>query len=210
MSTAATPVRYVMTLIVVLVLMAGLIVFTSGHVQAATNKSVTFTVSWTFKSKPLDVCIVFTEQGTIHYTLGVLNSGNFSWLNQKLTDPTLSADVHWYNGGRCIGPSTVTKISMGQFWTGYSCNFNPLLSVWGVTFGNWPSCGSRDWAEYMTSYGSGAHFIQYNSGSPTAFGDYTAYYLYPPCYGVYVSATANERNVTGSFSSSAKAVCLPS
>lgn len=45
MSTARTPVRYVMTLIAVLVLMAGLIVFTPGHVQAATNKSVTLTMS---------------------------------------------------------------------------------------------------------------------------------------------------------------------
>jgi hypothetical protein len=209
MSTGRATIWNVMTLIAVLVLIAGLVVFTSGNAQAATNKSVTFTKSWTFKSKPLDVCIIFTEQGTIHYTVGMLKYGNFYWSNQRLTDPTLSAAVHWYNGGSCVSPSTVTTISMAQFWTGHSCNFNPSLSVWRVRFGGWPSCGSRDWAQYVTSYGSGADFTQYNSGSPTVLGDYIAYYLNPPCYGVYVRATANERNDSGSFNSSVKDVCLP-
>src|SRR5262249_56321815 len=104
------------------------------------------------------------------------NGGSRVGTNQKLTAPKLTADVHTYGGGSCIGPSTVTKLSMTQYWTGYACSFNPSLSVsvpWGISFGGWPSCSDRNRAHHASSYGSGAAFTQNNTGSPTKFGSFT-------------------------------------
>jgi hypothetical protein len=141
----------------------------SAGAQAAPVKTVSFSKSWVFKSRPLRVCVYFTLRGRITYTTSFSGRGVVFWENQRLAGPTLEADIHTYGGGSCIGPSTLTRISMGQYWSGYECGFNPSLSVslpWGISFGGWPSCGSRTRAAHVSSYGGSSFYIQYNGGSP--------------------------------------------
>jgi hypothetical protein len=185
----------------------------SASPQAKTHKSVRFKESWTFKSKPLGECVAFDVTGRIKYNAVTNGHSSVFWTDQKLTLPTIFAKVYAYKHGRCTHRrATVTKIDMGQYWTGYSCSFNPSLSVslpWGISFGGWPSCGSRNRAEHKSSYGKGASFTQNNTGSPTAFGNYTGTAQSPPCYGVFVGSTAYRHNTSDSFESSAKKICLP-
>jgi len=180
--------------------------------DAAAVKSVSFSRSWTFKSAPIHVCVVFTVSGKITYTAVGGPHGVVEWRNQRLTDPTLIASVHAYGGGSCIGPSTLTRISMTQLWSGWSCSFNPSISAslpWGVSFGGWPDCGSRNRARHHTSYGASSFYEQFNSGSHTGFGSYTGFPPSIPCYGVFVTATMYQRNISDSFSSGVREVCLP-
>jgi hypothetical protein len=148
-----------------------------------------------------------------------LQSGEryWEWKNIKLTAPKITADIHTYGGGSCIGPATVNKLTMGQYWTGYSCVFNPSLSVsipWGISFGGWPSCGNRHRAGFSTTYNTTSSvYTQNNSGSPTGFGNVaSAVRSNHPCYGVFISAVAYVGSSSDSFGassgSSSRRVCL--
>src|SRR5690348_1923787 len=85
--------------------------------QISKNFKVTYNKSWTFKSRVLRICVIFSVHGnfTYHVTstperFGLL----FTWSNQRANNPTLEADIHAYSGGSCIGPAAATGISMGQ------------------------------------------------------------------------------------------------
>ncbi len=147
----------------------------SGTAQALT-RSQSFNVSWTFKSKKLGVCVTFSVSGKISYT-AVQGPHSMLWKDQKLKSPTLTAKVHAYNKGRCTGSAKLRKISMGQFWTGYSCSFNPSLSAsapCGVSIGGWPSCGNRKRAGFTSNPdGPSAVFHQYNTGARVSFANHT-------------------------------------
>jgi hypothetical protein len=186
----------------------------TGGAPAAANKSVSFDKSWSFKSKAIGACVTFRVTGKIVYSTVASGRapGVVLWQNQQLKAPKLTANVRSYNGGSCIGPEALSKISMGQLWTGYSCSFNPSMSVsipWGVSVGGWPSCGSRKRASHSSSYGPGGSYTQNNTGSPTKFGNFTGSTSHVPCYGVYVSSTAYNGNTSDSFGSAAREVCLP-
>ena len=192
------------------------ILLASGVAQAATS-SKSYKATWTFKAQPLGICVLFTATGKINYSVAQ-GPHSAQWTNIKLTAPKLTAAIHAYSGGSCSGPGTVTKLSMGQFWTGYSCSFNPSLSVsapWGASIGGWPSCGNRKRASLSTTYTTTSPtYTQNNTGSPTTFGNYTAAGPDPahPCYGVFVSAVAFKGSTSDSFGatqgSSSRKVCL--
>jgi hypothetical protein len=188
----------------------------SGTAQALT-RSQSFNVSWTFKSKKLGVCVTFSVSGKISYT-AVQGPHSVLWKDQELKSPTLTTKVHAYNKGRCTGSAKLRKISMGQFWTGYSCSFNPSLSAsapWGVSIGGWPSCGNRKRAGFTSNPdGPSAVFHQYNTGARVSFANHTgATKANDPCYGVFVSATAYRGSDSESFGinsgSKSRKVCLP-
>ncbi len=185
------------------------------------NYKVTFAKYWTFKSRPLGICAVFSVKGTITYSVSLTGVGriglDYKYTSQHLNDSTLEADIHAYSGGSCSGPATVTGMSMGQDWTGYGCSYNPSISIsvpWAVSFGFWPSCGNRNQAEHHHHYGGTyTYYVQYNSGDKASFGTYNSYVgdgqrPHPPCYGVYVSGTPYEHNKSDSYASGSQKVCL--
>lgn len=200
-------------LILIVALAAAPVLLTPAGAQATPVKTVSFSKSWVFKSRPLQVCVYFTLRGKITYTTTTTGRGVSFWNNQRLTGPTLEADIHTYGGGSCIGPSALSRITLGQYWSGYECGFNPSLSVslpWGVSFGGWPSCGTRTRAAHVSSYGAASFYVQYNGGSPTRFGAYAGDAQNPPCYGVFVAATMYQGpNISDSFASFSREVCLP-
>lgn len=204
-------------------------VATAGSASAAApsvsvplgNFKHSYKESWTFKSKDIGICVTFTVTGSITYSVSYSPTGKFeftyTWSKQKLNNPTLQAVIHGYNGGRCNKAAKATDMDMGQNWTGYECSFNPSLSFslpWAVSFGFWPSCSQRNQAEYHHFYpGTYSSYTQYNSGDPGGFGNYNSVIPIdgtpkPPCYGVYVSGTAYEKNKTDSYVSGSKQVCL--
>jgi hypothetical protein len=155
--------------------------------------------TWTFRSKKLHRCIKFRDKGTIHFTRQALPNPHdpppeFKFTSIKLTDPLLTATVtHYTKSHKCTTRATLSKLSMGQHWTGYSCSFNPSLSAsfpWGVSIGGWPNCGNRRQARFTgPPFGRSSHYTQANSGSPTRFGNETInFQAAAPCYGVFVSA----------------------
>lgn len=168
--------------------------------------------SWLFKSRPLRRCIAIRTHGTITYTaVGHPNPRNppptITFEKIKLTNPVVAASVtRLLSNGHCGSSARVSKLSLGQDWTGYSCSFNPSLSVsfpWGVSFAGWPTCGNRNQAGYMTTYGRGSSFRQSNSGSPTRFGDVTIdYQQSAPVYGVVGSVVAYVGTRSDSFDAS--------
>ncbi len=203
-------------IVAVLALAISTVLAMSGTAQALT-RSQPVNVSWTFKSKKLGVCVTFSVTGKISYT-AVQGPHSVLWKDQVLKSPTLTAKVHAYNKGRCTGSAKLRKISMGQFWTGYSCSFNPSLSAsapWGVGIGGWPSCGNRKRAGFTSNPdGPSVVFHQFNTGARVSFGNHTgATKANDPCYGVFVTATAYRGSNSESFGinsgSKSRKVCLP-
>jgi hypothetical protein len=185
------------------------------------NFTKTYKATWTFKSPNIGACVVFIATGKITYAVYYSVNDKFhlrySWQTQRLGSPTVEADIHAYANGSCIGPGTATGMSLGQAWTGYACNFNPSLQVsipWSLGFSFWPSCGDREQAAYDHYYpGTYTFYKQYNSGVPASFGNYDSVIPVdtkpkPPCYGLYVSGTVYERNISDSYVSGAGQVCL--
>jgi hypothetical protein len=123
--------------------------------------------------------------------------------------------------------ASVTSLDEAQYWSGYDCSFTPSISVsypWGFSVGGWPDCGNRARAWWSTSYGSGSHFEQFNTGNPTPDTFRNEYVTPPiggspepagPCYGVYVTSTIKLHTgstwISDSFSvskSEAQQVCV--
>jgi len=168
--------------------------------------------SWLFKSHSLRRCIRIRTHGTITYT--AVKHPNprdppptITFEKIRLTDPVITASVTRLSStGRCGSAATLSKLELGQHWTGFSCSFNPSLSVsfpWGVSIGGWPNCGDRRQAEFTTTYGRGSFFKQSNSGSPTRFGDVTIeFQQVAPSYGVFASVVAFVGTRSDSFGAS--------
>jgi hypothetical protein len=163
----------------------------------------TYTATWTFRDASLQRCVTYTVTGGIKYNTQVWEpSGVIQWTNQRLSPPpTLGARVYAYAGGRCGGTAKLYTISIGQHWSGYSCDFNPSVSFaapWGIGVSFWPSCGDRSQVGYTSDYGSGSSYTQYTSGvPPVTFGFYESLIDEPPCYGLYV----NSQNYVSSHTS---------
>jgi hypothetical protein len=172
--------------------------------QTTTSGSQSYSKSVTWKSPRLGVCVIFTVSGkftytlTNWYTISKFPVEQWTWSKIQLNSPTLVASVHFYGGGSCIGPATVSSIYMVQHWSGYSCSYNPQISFGAgfppsvsLGFAAWPTCGSKEQVAYYGNYGPGAAFYQYNDGSPASFADFTSgAKTSPPCYGAFVSAQA--------------------
>jgi hypothetical protein len=182
---------------------------------------VSYSRSWIFKSHIVSRCVKLHAYGTIHYKVVLISPPRqlVEYEDIKLTSPTISAKVYHYSRGRCTSRAQLTKIKLGQFWTGFACSFNPSLSVsapWGVSFGGWPSCGKRNKAGFTTVYGkikADRTYVQGNSGSPTVFGNDTKSQAdSPPCYGVISTTTAYVGGHSDSFGASngtsSRKVCL--
>jgi hypothetical protein len=211
-----------MSTIGVLVLAVSPMFVASGVSQAgtATPGNAGFTAPynrvWTFKSRPLRVCVAYRVIGKITYTVNTTGHGGWVWRNQKLNDPTLSANVWRYRLGKCN--STHVKLSdihFAQYWTGYSCSFNPSLGVgvpFAISLSGWPSCGNRITANYPDYNPSSQSVYKQNNtgGVKVTFAEYVANTEKPgPCYGVYVSSRIRIGGSDDSFASSVGKVCLP-
>jgi hypothetical protein len=132
----------------------------------------------------------------------------WQWLNPTVIDPTLSASVHDYTNGSCIGPATLTKLFMRQSWAGHECTFNPSIGLspgrgpWGISISGWPSCHDRSQAQHGSTYPTtDAAYVQHNTGSPFSYGDFSTPIIFDqtpkgPCYGVFANAEAWVRNIT--------------
>ena len=177
----------------------------------------TYTATWTFKDGPLRRCVTYTVSGSIKYDTQVLEpSGDIAWTSQRLSpQPTFGASVRAYGNGRCGRTAKLYKISMGQHWSGYSCDFNPSISFsapWGIGVSFWPSCGDKRQVGYTSDYGSSSSYTQYTSGvPPVTFGNYFGLPGQNPCYGLYVSSQNYVSSHTSNiYQSSVRKLCLAS
>lgn len=198
---------------------------TPENPDAGTRRTHPYKVSWTFKSGDIHRCVLFTAEGKFVYISRPGAAGRvpiWEWRDQKVLDPTITAEVHHDSDGSCTGPATLIKLTMGQFWAGHACTFNPSLSVsfpWGVSLGAWPSCGPRKQAGFSTTYNTtDSAYTQHNSGSPVGFADYNAPLIpdqpiHKPCYAVFPHAVAFVKGVSDSFGANhgapARKICLP-
>jgi hypothetical protein len=180
-----------------------------NKVLVTQRHKIHYNKSWTWKSHALGTCTVLRVTGYFKYTTKT-GRYNVQYVNQVVNSPRLTAYVDGLRNGHCTRSANVSKYQIAQHWTGYSCSFNPHISVsatiTGLSVGisGWPSCGNRNQAIYSTGYGSGNHAIQDNTGSPIAFGDTTSYGspASPPplvCYGVYPSAEIWKPHHSDSF-----------
>lgn len=183
---------------------------------------ITYSKTWIFRSHLIGRCVKLHAYGTIHYKVVIISPPRqlVEYESIKLTNPTISAKIYHFSRGRCTSRASVSKITLGQDWTGFSCSYNPSLSVsapWGVSFGAWPSCGNRNQAGHTTTYGRirpRKTYVQGNSGSPTLFGNSTKSQSdTPPCYGVIATTTAYLSGKSDSYGASngrtsSRQVCL--
>ena len=183
-----------------------------GHVSEVLGHwTAKYSKTFTFKSRDLGVCAKFTASGKITYTTTyttAVKAAFVHWIDQVVKDPTLKVVLFNYS---CTKRQGVHGVSIGQHWTGYSCSFNPSISVdasvdgLSLSVSAWPSCGDRQQAIYKTHYGGGSQHIQFNSGSPIGFGEYTdqvtgvGLLFPPPCYGVYPSAVIYDHGNSDSY-----------
>lgn len=213
--------RLMQRMAVALIFAGGLVLIPQAASASTTANTDTFSESWSFVSTPLTVCITFTLKGTITYqatAMGSIGGTHFSVHAIHLNDPVLKAVVrHWtLNSGCTLSSENLSKISLDQHWTGYSCSFNPTLSVaapWGVAVSGWPSCGNRKQASYSSEYSTGSTYTQNNTAAQATFGNQSSVATKPTvCFGVFVSAVAYEKTASDSYASgngsSAKKFCL--
>jgi hypothetical protein len=177
---------------------------------------VKFDMNWKFRTHVLKgLCIKFSISGNFTYKIyesSTTHAAQLHWENQQLNDPALIETTYNY---QCTKRYSVQGITMSQSWSGYSCSFNPSITAGvsvagsgvsiGISISGWPSCGNKTQVVYSSMYGSGSRHPQYNTGSPTAFGNYTdpitgvGLLNPPPCYGAFPSAVVNYRNGSDSF-----------
>ena len=173
------------------------------------NFSVPYSHSWKWVSptvRGINKCVTLTASGRITYTV-TLNAGprisTLTWSRQVLRAPELQAVVRPHS---CTGPATLTGAIIAQHWTGFSCSYNPSISVsapFGVSLGGWPSCGTRRQATYTSNFRTqrAPAYTQFNSASSTSFGNFSELLgaNKPPCYGVFVSMQGFVNTTTDSF-----------
>jgi hypothetical protein len=209
--------RSLMIVFVVLVLAAPALWFVHGTAHAAGtcggqsgySHCKTYNKSWTWvDNSPIQRCVVYNVQGWIGYNETESIYGQEQYKNITLIQPALYADVYalYYpipGVADCnfSKSASVTDLAMTQYWSGYDCSFSPTISVqypWGFGVGGWPDCGNKARAWWSSSFGSGAHFDQFNTGDPTPDTFRNEYVTPPiggtpepagPCYGVYVTST---------------------
>jgi hypothetical protein len=205
-------------LVGVLVLAIAFMFVASGAAQPAMANAgftKTYKQSWTFKSKPLGVCAVYHVKGSITFKATALRGGGAQWSDQKLHDPTLSINVWALRRGVCTKKHKRLSAvdSFNQYWTGYSCSFNPSLSVslpFAISISGWPSCGNRTTANYTDSNPSSHYYYQQNNtgGVKVTFSNYIVNSAqYPPCYGLYIDSRIRIGGKDDSFNAT-KQVCL--
>lgn len=175
--------------------------------------------TWKFKSRPLKACMFLTATGTVSYKLYLLagvENQSYEWTDQIIHAPRLTANIHYFSNGSCSGPSTLSKLTLGQAWAGYSCSFNPQVSIsypFGLSLGAWPSCHSRNQASDESTFDTtSAFYEQATTRSPVDYGNYSATKTkYHPCYGVYATAIGYQKNISDAFGpgqSASRKVCL--
>lgn len=195
-----------------------------GVAQAKKPFVVEYTKRWKWVSHPLRVCIKFTATGHFTYRNSLAPGHPFlteRWKDQVIHDPTLKVASYKMN---CRTRLSIGRFDITQHWTGYSCSFNPHISISATVTGlslavsAWPSCGNRTQALFGTSYAGGEHHTQFNSGSPIGFGEYDALINGvekppPPCYGIFPSAIIHAHGNSDSFGAGnlmkSQKVCLP-
>lgn len=213
--------RLMSMLLAVITLPLTLMLVNAGPAGAAVkpdlNTTMAYSKAWTFHSAPLKLCAYFEVKGSISYTetvAGGSHGSQFNYTGITVKNPVVEATMENYNGTTCSGSKSTSKWVMAQSWSGYSCSFNPSISVsapWGISLSFWPSCSNRDQASYGTSYGSGTKYAQNNSGFDFSYGNYSSASTdTPPCYGVRVTGTAWEGNTSDNYQSGSDSVCLKS
>lgn len=121
--------------------------------------------------------------------------------------------------------TNLTQLEVTQRFRGYSCSFNPSISV-GVPFAvgisAWPSCGNKEVAAYTTANGADASlYTQFNSAALVRLGassyrgwiksDGTrsiATYVRPDCYGYMLSTKAYKGGSSDTYNSAPIQWCL--
>jgi hypothetical protein len=213
-----------------LALIAGSMALASGPANAATpghphvkkllgNFKIHYSKTWQFKSRPLKVCMFLKATGMLSYSLylvGGVKNWSYEWDKQKIHAPRLTAEIHDFANGSCAGPSTLTKLTLGQYWAGYSCSFNPQISIsypYGVSLSAWPSCKPRRQASDQSTFDATSSFYeQATTRGSVSYGNYVASATkYHPCYGVFATAIGYQSNISDAFGpgqSAARKVCL--
>jgi hypothetical protein len=200
------------------VIAAALVCALPGGTALATSPSTQhYSKAWTFKSAKTGFCVVFEVIGNITYTevtSGAPHAAIFTYSNIVVVAPELTATVEHLVDGNCSG-TVSTQLTEAQAWAGYSCSFNPTISVsfpWGISFSAWPTCSSRNQASYSTTYSSSktGTYTQYNSGNNVGYGTYqVSSTTAGPCYGVHVSGTVWKGSSTSdSYTSGSDSVCI--
>jgi len=195
-----------------------------GAAPAMATMTKTFSFSWTFKSPSgtgINRCLKITELGNVTFTEKQVPEPRttiFEWNNIQVNNPTITVKVYGYG---CSASANLNKMDLKQGWTGYSCSFNPALSLgvgapasFVIGVAGWPTCGQRNQAfDFTTPDGPTNVFHQYNNGNTVDPADYSvttaAGSASGPCYGVYVSINGYVTGNSDGFTSSPKEVCLP-
>ncbi|GAA1964072.1 hypothetical protein GCM10009798_25230 [Nocardioides panacihumi] len=212
----------VLALLVALVLIAP-----AGPASATRTRANTdaFSFSGTYAFPDHYLCINYSGKATVNYNAVRYGPTSGSpayydyWLKGiKLSSTSVTYRVVRYDSVSHACTTTGVKwkrLEASQHWSGYSCSFNPSISVQypfgaGVSF--WPSCGKRKQATYRSTYDranglAGPAQTQGTSNDQTFANNHVAYqptYKAAPakgaCYGVwvgmhwYVGSADNQRN----------------
>lgn len=217
---------------------AGLLVVTSvvvGSSPASANttraNTDSFSFSRTYAFPDMYVCVKYALTATITYNAvryGPSASGytDYRVTNVYVKDVRLTTTQVRYDPVYHSCTTTGVKwkrMEVSQGWAGYSCSFNPTISVsfpWSLSVSFWPGCSNRNQAFYRSTYDSanglaGPSQTQAPAGS-IHYGDkqvaFQASYLPAPtsgpCYGAHVSQHTYMNGIDRIVSHPAVAACL--
>lgn len=197
----------------------------SGPASAATvsgTQTTTFTKTFTFRAYDIARCVKFTVSGYIYYHTQVVTiskTTTYTIVSPTVNAPHLTAAVSGLNTktGACGSVTTLSKLDMAQHWSGYSCTFNPSISLGAgipsVSF--WPTCGTRTQGVFSSSFGTALSAYS-QTGANVTYGSVSRINAKPanPCYAVFVSAqpylggTSDIYGTDDGNSDAASSVCL--
>lgn len=221
--------RRPLSVMVMTVLVSGIVVASQTSAEAAkpTSKANTDTYSSTnyVTFAENGECIKYTLDGKVTYTAvkGPKEIGGslrtYYLKDIKLRAPRLR---FWAVKYDTVKHSCTTrtakfkKLGARQVWRGYSCSYNPSISVgvpWGVSLSAWPNCGNKKAANYGSTYANLTRGTQLRSDTVIKFGryDYNQRDTDPKtgaCYGGRVKLALQTGSIDSTKTSPRAKVCL--
>lgn len=191
-----------------------------------------FGKSGTFVMTSPSFCVRWRIGGVVRYRATVTKEvrsttagGTVAWgynvSNVRMSTNQVEVNTYVARSGKCTSTrKKYSKLTIQEKMRGYSCSFNPQLSVsipWGISAGFWPSCGSRDVAQMkVTTEDDSSRFLMTSSAITVKYRGTQEKGWYPntrsdlkwSCYGANARITLQTSSASNNFDTPRVPICL--
>jgi len=224
--------------IAIVSILAAVASMTSASPAAADSRSTYvhdyiqgFGTSGSFVMSGPSFCVRWRIGGVLRYRATVVKEvrsttspGTVAWgysvSNVRLSTNQVEVNTFVAKSGKCTTTrKKYSKLTIQEKMRGYSCSFNPQISVgapWSVAFGFWPSCGSKTLANMSATTDddssrftmtSGAVVVKYKGKQDKGWFPSARSNLKWSCYGANARITVQTARASNNFDTPRIAIC---